>query len=135
METILGFSARLYEVRQLSWRPAQVNPHHFFLRDSEERHRYHPQISGRASTTRTHPWRPVRGRSLYKGDRCTSRPLSSNIRRRPHLRTPREETLPTRSEEEQTVVMICRPNSKMMWCWLYVVHICRHCIIVTKPNI
>ena len=25
METILGFSARLYEVRQLSWRPAQVN--------------------------------------------------------------------------------------------------------------
>jgi hypothetical protein len=25
METILGFSALLYEVRQLSWRPAQVN--------------------------------------------------------------------------------------------------------------
>ncbi len=25
METILGFSARLYEVRELSWRPAQVD--------------------------------------------------------------------------------------------------------------
>ncbi len=25
METILGFSARLYEVRQLSWRPVQVS--------------------------------------------------------------------------------------------------------------
>ena len=24
VETILGFTARLYEVRQLSWRPAQV---------------------------------------------------------------------------------------------------------------
>jgi hypothetical protein len=24
-ETILGFSARLYEVRELSWRPAQVD--------------------------------------------------------------------------------------------------------------
>ncbi len=42
METILGFSARLYEVRQLSWRPAQVNARHFFARDSEERHRYRP---------------------------------------------------------------------------------------------
>jgi hypothetical protein len=30
VETILGFSARLYEVRQLSWRPAQVNSRHFF---------------------------------------------------------------------------------------------------------
>jgi hypothetical protein len=30
VETILGFSARLYEVRQLSWRPAQVNPRAFF---------------------------------------------------------------------------------------------------------
>jgi hypothetical protein len=25
VETILGFSARLYEVRELSWRPAQVD--------------------------------------------------------------------------------------------------------------
>ncbi len=36
METILGFSARLYEIRQLSWRPAGVNLRHFFARDSEE---------------------------------------------------------------------------------------------------
>jgi len=57
---------------------------------------------------------PVRGRSLYKGDRCTSPPLSLYIRRRPHLQTHREETLPTRSEEEQTVVMICRPNRKIL---------------------
>ena len=109
METILGFSARLYEVRQLSWRPAQVNPRHFFARDSEERHRYQAVP---VRPVHNHGG-PVRGRSLYKGDRCTSRPLSSNIRRRPHLHTPRKETLPTRSEEEQTVVMICRPNSKM----------------------
>jgi hypothetical protein len=27
VETILGFSARLYEVRELSWRPAQVDQH------------------------------------------------------------------------------------------------------------
>jgi hypothetical protein len=39
-------------------------------------------------------------------------PLSIYIRRRPHLRTQREETLPMRSEEEQTVVKICRPNSQ-----------------------
>jgi hypothetical protein len=44
--------------------------------------------------------------------RGTSRPLSLYTRRRPHLQTHREETPPTRSEEEQTVVMICRPNSK-----------------------
>ncbi len=30
METILGFSAQVYEVRQLSWRPAQVNSCAFF---------------------------------------------------------------------------------------------------------
>jgi hypothetical protein len=40
-------------------------------------------------------------------------PLSIYIRRRPHLHTQREETLPTRSEEEQTVVKTCRPNSKV----------------------
>jgi hypothetical protein len=33
--------------------------------------------------------------------------------RRPHLQTSRRETLPTRSEEEQPVVRICRPNSKI----------------------
>ncbi len=29
VETILGFSALLYEVRQLSWRPAQLNREFF----------------------------------------------------------------------------------------------------------
>jgi hypothetical protein len=109
LETILGFSARLYEVRQLSWRPAQVNARHFFKAC------LYSAIRNQAVAVQ--PGRihggPVRGRSLFKGDRCTSRPLSSNIRRRSHLRTPRKETLPTRSEEEQTVVMICRPNSKI----------------------
>ncbi len=42
---------------------------------------------GRAGTTKTHPWR-----SLYKESRCTFMPLSSNIWRRPHLLTHREET-------------------------------------------
>ncbi len=36
METNLGFSVRLYKVRQLSWRPAQVNSRHFFARASKE---------------------------------------------------------------------------------------------------
>ena len=109
METILGFSARLYEVRQLSWRPAQVNSRHFFkaLLYSAIRNQAGPVRPGHNHCG------PVRGRSLYKGDRCTFPPLSLYTRRRPHLHTPREETLPTRSEEEQTVVMICRPNSKM----------------------
>ncbi len=109
METILGFSARLYEVRQLSWKPARVNPRHFFARDSEERHRYQAMP---VRPERIHGG-PVRGRSLYKGGRCTFLPLSCNTRRGPHLHTPRRETLPTRSEEEQTVVMICRPNSRI----------------------
>ena len=89
METILGFSAILYEVRQLSWRPAQVNSRHFFARDSEERHRYQavPVRPGRIHGG------PVRGRSLYKGYH-----ISIHIEKKHH---------PTRSEEEQTVVMIC----------------------------
>jgi len=36
VEIILGFSVRLYEVRQLSWRPVQVNSRHFFARASKE---------------------------------------------------------------------------------------------------
>jgi hypothetical protein len=39
-------------------------------------------------------------------------PLSIYTRRSPHLHTQREEKLPTGSEEEQTVVKTCRPNSK-----------------------
>ncbi len=56
--------------------------------------------------------RPVRNRSLYKESQCTFSSLSINTRRWPHLQTHREETLPMRSEEEQTVVKICRLNSK-----------------------
>jgi hypothetical protein len=108
VETILGFSMRLYEVRQLSWRPAQVNSRHFFkaLLYSTLRNQAGPVHPGHIHSG------PVRGRSLYKGDRCTSPPVSLYTRRRPHLQTLREETPPTRSEEEQTVVMICRLNSK-----------------------
>jgi len=57
-----------------------------------------------ASTTRQVKGRPVRDRSLYKESPCTFPPLSKKTRRWPHLQTHREETLPTRSEEEQTVV-------------------------------
>ena len=57
-----------------------------------------------ASTTRQVNGRPVRDRSLYKESPCTFPPLSKKTRRWPHLQTHREETLPTRSEEEQTVV-------------------------------
>ncbi len=57
-----------------------------------------------ASTTRQVNGRPVRDRSLYKGSPCTFPPLSNKTRRWPHLQTHREEILPTRSEEEQTVV-------------------------------
>jgi hypothetical protein len=119
VETILGFSARLYEVRQLSWRPAQVNSRHFFkaLLYSAIRNQAGPVRPGHNHGG------PVRGRSLYKEDRCTSPPLSSNIKRRPHLRTPREETLPTRSEEEQTVVMVCRPNSKRTPLNVYLIYV------------
>jgi hypothetical protein len=39
-------------------------------------------------------------------------PLSIYTRRRSHLHTQTEEKLPTGSEEEQTVVKTCRPNSK-----------------------
>ncbi len=55
---------------------------------------------------------PVQGRSWYKEDHCTFSSLRINTRRWPHLQTHREETLPTGSEEEQTVVKTCRPNSK-----------------------
>ncbi len=68
METILGFSARLYEVRELSWRPAQVNSCHFF------KARLYCAI--RNQVVPVHPGHnhggPVQGRSLYKGDHCTS---------------------------------------------------------------
>jgi hypothetical protein len=57
-----------------------------------------------ASTTRQVNGRPVRDRSLYKESPCTFPPLSKKTRRWPHLQTHREEILPTRSEEEQTVV-------------------------------
>jgi hypothetical protein len=66
-----------------------------------------------ASTTEQVHGRPVRDRILYKESPCTFLPLSYLTRRRPHLQTPRRETLPTRSEEEHTVVRICRPNSKI----------------------
>jgi hypothetical protein len=72
-----------------------------------------------ASTTGQVHGRPVQDRSLYKESQCTFSSLSYNTRRRPHLQTPRRETLQTRSEGEQTVVMICRPNSKIStfyWC-------------------
>ncbi len=55
--------------------------------------------------------RPVRGKSWYKEDHCTSFSLSNNTRRWQHLQTHRAETLPTRSEEEQTVVKTCRTKS------------------------
>ncbi len=108
VEAILGFSALLYEVRQLSWRPAQVNSRHFFKAF------LYSTIRNQAGPVRPgyNHGGPVWGRSLYKGDRCTSPPLSLYTRRRPHLQTHREEIPPTRSEEEQTDVMICRPNSK-----------------------
>ncbi len=70
------------------------------------------EIHGRPVQPEQVHGRPARGRSLYKGDRCTFLPLSNNTRRGPHLNTHRDETPPTRSEEEQTDVMICRPNSK-----------------------
>ncbi len=72
-----------------------------------------------ASTTGQVHGRPVQDRGLYKESPCTFLPLSYNTRRRPHPQTPRRETLPTSSEGEQTVVMICRPNSKISpfyWC-------------------
>jgi len=56
-----------------------------------------------ASTTRQVNGRPVQDRSLYKESPCTFLPLSYNTRRSLHLQTPRIE-IPTRSEEEQTVV-------------------------------
>ena len=104
--TILGFSAPLYEVRQLSWRPAQVD-----LRASLERFSVKTR---QASTTRQVNGRPVRGMSLYKGSQCTFLPLSNNISRRLHLLTHREEKLsvktPTRPGREQTVEKTCRPK-------------------------
>jgi hypothetical protein len=106
VETILGFSARLYEVRELSWRPAQVNSRHFFKAC------LYSAIRNQAGPVRPGHNQGGPGRSLYKGDRCTSPSLSLYTRRRPHLQTHREETPPTRSEEEQTALMICRPNSK-----------------------
>ena len=66
-----------------------------------------------ASTTRQVNGRPVQDRSLYKESPCTFLPLSYNTRRSLHLQTPRIE-IPTRSEGEQTVVMTCRPNSKIL---------------------
>ena len=48
--------------------------------------------------------RPVRHQSLYKESLCTFYSLSNKTRRWPHHQTHREEILPTRSEEEQTVV-------------------------------
>ena len=68
--TILGFSAPLYEVGQLSWRPAQVD---------QRASIYSGRallwvISGKpgwAGTTKTHHGGPVRGMSLYKGSQCT----------------------------------------------------------------
>ncbi len=64
-----------------------------------------------ASTTGQVHGRPVGDRSLYKESPCTFLPLSNNTRRRPHLQTPRKATLPTRSEEEQTVSFIALYHS------------------------
>ncbi len=104
METILGFTARLYEVWQLSFVPALVTRAPVIIRALEGNRpdRYNQD-------TTMADWY---GAEVDKGDHCTFPPLSNYIRRRPHLYTQREETLPTRSEEEQTVVMTCRPNSK-----------------------
>ena len=65
--TILGFSAPLYEVGQLSWRPAQVDrraPSERFCVSSQENQ------GGPVQPRRIHGG-PVRGMSLYKGSQCT----------------------------------------------------------------
>ena len=100
VESISGQRALLYEVRQLSRRPAQVNQRASLKGFSEalQENQAEPVQPGQIHG------RPVRGKSWYKGDHCTSSPLSINTRRWPHLQTHREETLLTRSEEEQTVV-------------------------------
>jgi hypothetical protein len=108
VETVLGFSARLYEVRQLSWRPAQVNSRHFFARASKELQDIRP---GRYEQDTT-----MAGR--YGAEVClrgTVVPFhhSAYTLGGDHTSTHREETPPTRSEEEQTVVMSSRLNSKM----------------------
>ncbi len=102
--TILGFSAPLYEVGQLNWRPAQVDrraPTERFCGSSQENQGGPVQ-----------PRRTIRGMSLYKGSQCTFLPLSNNISRRLHLLTHREEKLsvntPTRPGREQTVEKTCR---------------------------
>jgi len=75
VETILGSSARLYEVRQLSWRPAQVDQH---ARASVYRRAPQENQGGPVQPRRVQGG-PVRGMSLYKGSPCTFLPLSSNM--------------------------------------------------------
>jgi hypothetical protein len=73
--TILGFSAPLYEVGQLSWRHAQVDrraPSERFCVSSQENQ------GGPIQPRRIHGG-PVRGMSLYKGSQCTFLPLSSKM--------------------------------------------------------
>ena len=74
VETILGFSAPLYEVRELSWRPAQVDQH---ARASVYR-RAPQENQGGPVQPRRIDGGPVRGISLYKGSPCTFLSLSSN---------------------------------------------------------
>jgi hypothetical protein len=99
--SIFSLTALLYEVRQLSWRPAQVNQRASLKRFKKIRPGLYNQDTSMA------------GQYGARVDiRRTSSSLSNNIWRWPHLQTHRKETLPTRSEEEQTVVKNCRLNSK-----------------------
>ena len=113
VETILGSSARLYEVRQLSWRPAQVDQH---ARASVYRRAPQENQGGPVQPRRVQGG-PVRGMSLYKGSPCTFLPLSSNMQRRPRLLTHREEKLsvksnPTRIRERTLLRRFAGHNSK-----------------------
>jgi hypothetical protein len=104
VETILGFSARLYEVRQLSWRPAQVSRALFTSKALQDirpgGYNQDTSMTGRY------------GAEVYIRGTVVLLDHSAATLGEDHISIPkREETLPTRSEEEQTVVMICRPNS------------------------
>jgi hypothetical protein len=115
---------RLYEVRQLSWRPAQVNWRHFFARASEELQDIRPgQYDQDTSMAGRY------GAEVYiRGTVVPFHHSAYTIGGGPHLQTYREETPPTRLEEEQTVVMSCRLNSKMTpftdVCLICVLYLC-----------
>jgi len=106
--TILGFSAPLYEVRQLSWRPAQVDqraPSERFCVSSQENQ------AGPVQPRRIHGGRY--GARVYIRNPCVPFHHSAATPKGDHTSIQIEKKHhPTRSEEEQTVEMICRPNSK-----------------------